>query len=371
MENPEQTNGAFLATNEEPALDPFRPFLLDDLHLNEDTEADSENREAHENHKKIDRSLETSSTDDAVGLYFRQMAEEPLLTAEDENELSRRIHQGFRAQESIARGHRLHHPDLPYSQSHLRRLHRQKHRGQKARERLGRANTRLVISIAKRYINQGMPFLDLIQEGNIGLMRAVDKFDHNLGNRFSTYATWWIRQAITRALAQKSRTIRIPLHMTERIRHFNRVHLRLEQDLGRNPNLDEIAKQMGSKFTREDVEQILRSSRHAISLEHPVGDDSDSEFGDFIEDKDTPNPVEMAIQRILQEAIEEVLSELSERQSHILRLRFGLSGHETHTLEEIANLFCLSRERIRQLEKEALRQLRHPRLAHSLRDYLG
>ena len=315
--------------------------------------------------------LDDISPDDAVGLYFRQMAEEQLLTGEEEMQLSRRIQLGFAAQEKMARGHFPNEPERPYSPRTLRRFILEARRGQEAREHLGRANTRLVISIAKKYTNQGMPFLDLIQEGNIGLMRAVDKFDYARGNRFSTYATWWIRQAITRALAQKSRTIRIPLHMTERIRHMNRVQMRLEQQLGRRPSMDEIARQMGEKMTREDVEQIRRSSRHAASLEQPVGDENDSEFGDFIEDKDAPSPVEMAIQRILQEAIEEVLSELSERQSHILRLRFGLSGHETHTLEEIANIFDLSRERIRQLEKEALRQLRHPRLAHSLRDYLG
>ena len=356
----------------EPALDPFRPFLEEShldpfesqFHNRQDIEVEPEFRTALGD-------LEAVSTDDAVGLYFRQMAQEPLLTAAMEIELSRRIQIGFRAQDKLQRGHPLNHPGRPYKTSYIKRLMTEERRGQEAREHLGRANTRLVISIAKKYMNQGMPFLDLIQEGNIGLMRAVDKFDHARGNRFSTYATWWIRQAITRALAQKTRTIRIPLHMTGRIRHMNRVQMRLEQQLGRTPNMEEIANQMGEKITREDVEQIRRSSRHATSLDQPVGDENDSEFGDFIEDRDTPSPVEMAIQRILQEAIEEVLSELTERQSHILRLRFGLSGHETHTLEEIANLFCLSRERIRQLEKEALRQLRHPRLAHSLRDYLG
>ena len=356
----------------ESTLDPFRPFL-DESQL-DPFESQFQNRhdlEVEPEFRTALGDLEAVSTDDAVGLYFRQMAQEPLLTAEMEIELSRRIQLGFRAQDKLQRGYPLKQPGRPYAPSYVKHLMTVERRGQEAREHLGRANTRLVISIAKKYMNQGMPFLDLIQEGNIGLMRAVDKFDHARGNRFSTYATWWIRQAITRALAQKTRTIRIPLHMTERIRHMNRVQMRLEQQLGRTPNMEEIANQMGEKITREDVEQIRRSSRHATSLDQPVGDENDSEFGDFIEDRDTPSPVEMAIQRILQEAIEEVLSELTERQSHILRLRFGLSGHETHTLEEIANLFCLSRERIRQLEKEALRQLRHPRLAHSLRDYLG
>lgn len=378
VENPnnsEQPIDPFTAHEEEhfeATLDPFRPFL-DDNHLDH-FDNSLHNRHEINSEQEVRTALgdlEAVSADDAVGLYFRQMAQEPLLTAEMEIELSRRIQLGFLAQEKLKRGHLVNQPGRSYAESTLKRFMMEERRGQEAREHLGRANTRLVISIAKKYMNQGMPFLDLIQEGNIGLMRAVDKFDYARGNRFSTYATWWIRQAITRALAQKTRTIRIPLHMTERIRHMNRVQMRLEQQLGRSPNMEEIAHQMGEKMTREDIEQIRRSSRHATSLDQPIGDENDSEFGDFIEDRDTPSPVEMAIQRILQEAIEEVLSELTERQSHILRLRFGLSGHETHTLEEIANIFCLSRERIRQLEKEALRQLRHPRLAHSLRDYLG
>ena len=243
------------------------------------------------------------------------------------------------------------------------------HDGQAAREHLGRANTRLVVSIAKRYMGQGLPFPDLIQEGNVGLMRAVDKYDYKRGNRFSTYATWWIRQAITRALAQKTRTIRIPLHMTERIRQMYRTAQNLEQKLGRRPTPEEIATEM--EIQPENVRSMMDASQHAIALERPVGDDGDSEFGDFIEDQDTPSPVEAATQHLLQETIEEVLSELTPRQSHILRLRFGLGGGEPHTLEEIANKFGLSRERIRQLEKEALRRLRHPRLAHNLRDYLN
>jgi RNA polymerase primary sigma factor len=218
-------------------------------------------------------------------------------------------------------------------------------------------------------MGQGLPFPDLIQEGNVGLMRAVDKYDYQRGNRFSTYATWWIRQAITRALAQKTRTIRIPLHMTERIRQMYRTAQLLEQSLGRRPTPEEIAAEMD--IPAESVRGMMDASQHAIALERPVGDDGDSEFGDFIEDQDTPSPVEAATQHMLQETIEEVLSELTPRQSHILRLRFGLGGGDPHTLEEIANKFGLSRERIRQLEKEALRRLRHPRLAHALRDYLA
>lgn len=305
------------------------------------------------------------SPDDPVGLYFRQMAQEPLLTAEEEIDLAKRIEAGRAGQEWLdaynANGHQL-------SADVFNSLQLDILDGQAAREHLGRANTRLVVSIAKRYMGQGLPFPDLIQEGNVGLMRAVDKYDYKRGNRFSTYATWWIRQAITRALAQKTRTIRIPLHMTERIRQMYRVAQKLEQTLGRRPTPDEIGEVM--ELPAETIRSMMDASQHAIALERPVGDDGDSEFGDFIEDQDTPSPVDAATQNLLRETIEEVLSELTPRQSHILRLRFGLGGGEPHTLEEIANKFDLSRERIRQLEKEALRRLRHPRLAHSLRDYL-
>lgn len=304
------------------------------------------------------------SSDDPVGLYFRQMAQEPLLTAQDEIDLAKRIERGYKANERAERED---------SGGKSRRWQQSMRRlifdGQSAREHLGRANTRLVVSIAKRYMGQGLPFPDLIQEGNVGLMRAVDKYDYRRGNRFSTYATWWIRQAITRALAQKTRTIRIPLHMTERIRQMYRIAQDLEQSHGRRPTPEEIAEAMD--LPPETVRSMMDASQHAIALERPVGEDGDSEFGDFIEDQDTPSPVDSATQNLLEETIEEVLTELTPRQSHILRLRFGLGGGEPHTLEEIANKFGLSRERIRQLEKEALRRLRHPRLAHNLRDYLG
>jgi RNA polymerase primary sigma factor len=303
------------------------------------------------------------SADDPVGLYFRQMAQEPLLTALEEIELAKRIERGKDSQAKLEQLNRGCNPNL------RRELVSLAEDGQFAREHLGRANTRLVVSIAKRYMGQGLPFPDLIQEGNVGLMRAVDKYDYKRGNRFSTYATWWIRQAITRALAQKTRTIRIPLHMTERIRQMYRTAQVLEQNLGRRPTPEEIAVEM--ELPADAVRSMMDASQHAIALERPVGDDGDSEFGDFIEDQDTPSPLESATQHLLQETIEEVLSELTPRQSHILRLRFGLGGGEPHTLEEIANKFGLSRERIRQLEKEALRRLRHPKLAHNLRDYLS
>ena len=306
------------------------------------------------------------SADDPVGLYFRQMAQEPLLTAQEEIDLAKRIEIGKQARETLER---VRTTNELANDAWFNNLDRLELDGQSAREHLGRANTRLVVSIAKRYMGQGLPFPDLIQEGNVGLMRAVDKYDYKRGNRFSTYATWWIRQAITRALAQKTRTIRIPLHMTERIRQMYRTAQSLEQSLGRRPSPEEIAAEM--ELPADSIRSMMDASQHAIALERPVGDDGDSEFGDFIEDIDSPSPVEAATQHLLQETIEEVLSELTPRQSHILRLRFGLGGGEPHTLEEIANKFGLSRERIRQLEKEALRRLRHPRLAHNLRDYLS
>ncbi len=329
-----------------------------------DDDLDNHDREfeaEEESHDPGVGDINAVSADDPVGLYFRQMAQEPLLTAQEEIELAKRIELGRDAVERIR--------DVEPGSEEYAVLDQMIEDGQAAREHLGRANTRLVVSIAKRYMGQGLPFPDLIQEGNVGLMRAVDKYDYKRGNRFSTYATWWICQAITRALAQKTRTIRIPLHMTERIRQMYRTAQVLEQTLGHRPTPEEIAKEM--ELPAESVRGMMDASQHAIALERPVGDDGDSEFGDFIEDQDSPSPVEAATQHLLQETIEEVLSELTPRQSHILRLRFGLGGGEPHTLEEIANKFGLSRERIRQLEKEALRRLRHPRLAHNLRDYLS
>jgi len=298
------------------------------------------------------------SSEDPVGLYFRQMSQEPLLSAEEEIELARRIQNGTSAHARLAD---------TLDPNMLAVLHAQISDAVEARQHLSRANTRLVVSIAKRYMGQGLPFPDLIQEGNVGLMRAVDKYDHERGNRFSTYATWWIRQAITRALAQKTRTIRIPLHMTERIRQMYRVTQTLEQQLGHRPSVQDIALEMNLPV--DVIRAMVDASQHAIALEKPVGEDGDSEFGEFLEDEESPSPVETATHHLLQETIETALQELTPRQSHIIRLRYGLNNGEAHTLEEIADLFGLSRERIRQLEREALNQLRHPRLALTLKDY--
>jgi RNA polymerase primary sigma factor len=298
---------------------------------------------------------------DPIGLYFGQMAKEPLLTAGEEVRLAKRIELGYLARERLGGADR--------GDAWARSLDLIAEQGQAARRHLGRANTRLVISIAKNYMGNGMPFADLIQEGNVGLMRAVDKYDYMRGYRFSTYATWWIRQAITRGLAQKTRTIRIPLHLTERIRTMYKTARTLEQELGHRPTPEEIADALS--MSPDKVRSMMDASRHAIALETPVGEDGDSEFGQFIEDESLPAPSEVTDQHLLQESIDEVLNELTPRQAHILRLRFGLGGGEQHTLQEIANKFGLSRERIRQLEKTALRRLRHPRFARTLRSYLA
>jgi RNA polymerase primary sigma factor len=301
-------------------------------------------------------------TDDVVGLYFWQMMQEPLLTAEEEVELARRIEAGKAARKALENSPNLSAPQRAEGEATIRDA-------QAAREHLARANTRLVISIVKRYMWQGLPFSDLIQEGNTGLMRAVDKYDHKSGNRFSTYAWWWIRQAVTRALAQKTRAIRIPLHMTEHIRRMYHTAQALEQERGRRPTPEEVAVQMGLPAQR--VRGMMDVSQHILALEEPVGEAGDIEFGDFIEDVDAPEPSTAAEDGLLRDAIEGGLAELTLRQERILRLRFGLNGDgEEHTLEMIAVKFGLSRERIRQLEKIALNRLRAPGLPHKLRDYL-
>lgn len=333
---------------EDDEMDPLR--LFEDIPLEEWISEGYE--EGRDNEPNID---------DHVGLYFWQMATEPLLTPEEEITLSKRMELGILAQKEIFT---LSSKD----QERRKELEAIIKDAQAARDHLGRANTRLVVSVAKRYIGQGLPFPDLIQEGNVGLMRAVEKFDYKRGNRFSTYATWWIRQAVTRALAQKTRTIRIPLHMTERIRQMYRTSQLLEQNLGRRPTPEEIAAEM--ELPAESVRGMMDASQHTIHLETPVGDDGDSEFGDFIEDTQSENPIELVQQHMLEEAVAEVLEELTPRQSRILRLRFGIGGGPHHTLEEIASKFGLSRERIRQIEKEALRRLRHPYFFRELRDYL-
>ena len=301
--------------------------------------------------------------DDSVGLYFREMGQQQLLSAEEEVQLAKEIEAGRAAER-----HRYEvGPNLTLDEDD--RLVIVEEIGEAARAHLIRANTRLVVSIAKKYRGRGLQFLDLIQEGNVGLMKAVEKYDYRRGNRFSTYATWWIRQAVTRALANHGRTIRIPAHLGGRISKLYQVAQELEQELGRQPTAEEIAENM--ELPADRVRWMLRTSRQPVHLERPVGDESDAELGDFIEDIEAPPPAETVAQMMLTEEIGDILDQLTPREARILRLRYGLQDGESRTLKEVGEMFGLSRERIRQLEKEALRKLRHPNFAGHLRQYLS
>ncbi|MCK6577016.1 MAG: sigma-70 family RNA polymerase sigma factor [Anaerolineae bacterium] len=302
---------------------------------------------------------EELASSDTVGLYLKEMARVPLLSNEEEINLSQRIEAGRDAKRKLRAQ-----PD----RAHAEGLHRIVADGDDAREHLIKANTRLVVSIAKRYLSRGVPFLDLIQEGNLGLMKAVEKFDYRRGFRFSTYATWWIRQTVTRAIADQGRTIRVPVHMSDRIRQLYRVGRQLEQQNGRKPTLDELAEAL--QIDVRKVRWMMRVSWQPLSLERPVGDDDESEFGHFIENDAAPNPSQSAFQVILREKIDALLNTLTPREARILQLRFGLLNGESHTLEEVGQKFGLTRERIRQIEGRALRRLRHPRRSRHLRDYL-
>ena len=301
--------------------------------------------------------------DDSVGLYFREMGQQQLLTAEEEVNLAMEIEAGREATDRMKNeGHFL-------DMDTIDKLVNAQEAGDAARAHLIRANTRLVVSIAKKYRGRGLQFLDLIQEGNVGLMKAVEKYDYRRGNRFSTYATWWIRQAVTRALANHGRTIRIPAHLGGRISKLYQVAQELEQEYGRQPTAEEIAECM--ELPAERVRWMLRTSRQPVHLERPVGDESDAELGDFIEDIEAPPPAESVAQKMLTEEIGDILDQLTPREARILRLRYGLQDGESRTLKEVGEMFGLSRERIRQLEKEALRKLRHPNFAGHLRQYLN
>lgn len=307
--------------------------------------------------------LSAISSDDTVGLYLKEMARVPLLNIEEEVDLAKRIERGKKAEHRLAKSNG--------NISAKKRVELQEHvqDARAARDHLIKANTRLVVSIAKRYMGRGVPFLDLIQEGNLGLMKAVEKFDYHRGYRFSTYATWWIRQTITRAIADQGRTIRVPVHMSDRIRRLYKIARQLEQDLGRKPTPEEIASVMDVDSRK--VQWMMRVSWRPLSLESPVGEEEDTELGSFVEDESTPTPTQSAYQNLLREKIEEVLSTLSPREARILRLRFGLHNGRPYTLEEVGQKFGLTRERIRQIEGKALRRLRHPRRSRQLRDYLG
>jgi RNA polymerase primary sigma factor len=309
--------------------------------------------------RRMDASV---SQDDTVGMYLKEMSRVPLLTVEEELDLAIRIEKGRKASEEKIK--------LTGRQNTAKRrkLDIIIDDGQRAREHLIKANTRLVVSIAKRYMGRGVAFLDLIQEGNLGLMKAVKKFDHTRGFRFSTYATWWIRQTVTRAISDQARTIRVPVHMIDRIRQLYRTNHELEQKLGRQPTIEELAEKVNLPVQR--VQWIMKVSWLPLSLESPVGDEEDSELGQFIEDEVSPTPLQSAYQSMLRDKLEEILSTLSPREARVLRLRFGLDDGTSYTLEEVGRKFGLTRERIRQIEGRALRQLRHPKRARQLKDYL-
>jgi len=299
---------------------------------------------------------------DAVGLYLKEMSRVPLLNNEEEISLAQRIEKARKAERKLANLNGR----TPKAEKEV--LQALIDDGKAARDHLIQANTRLVVSIAKKYLGRGVPFLDLIQEGNLGLMKAVKKYDYRRGFRFSTYATWWIRQTITRSIADQGRTIRVPVHMIDRIRQLYKSARRLEQQLGRPPKVEELSEDMDMDIHK--VQWMLQVSWLPLSLESPIGDDEDSELGMFVEDDTTPPPSQTTYQKLLSEKIEEVLASLTPREARILRLRFGLENGRSYTLEEVGEKFGLTRERIRQIEGKALRRLRHPMRARQLREYL-
>jgi RNA polymerase primary sigma factor len=301
--------------------------------------------------------------DDPVRMYLKEIGKVPLLTAEEEIDLAMKMEAGINADKTLEED-----TENQLSEEEKKQLTITSREGENAKKRLAEANLRLVVSIAKRYVGRGMLFLDLIQEGNLGLIKAVEKFDYRKGYKFSTYATWWIRQAITRAIADQARTIRIPVHMVETINKLIRVSRQLLQELGREPLPEEIAKEM--EMPVERVREILKISQEPVSLETPIGEEQDSHLGDFIQDDNVPVPADAAAFTLLKEQLVEVLGTLTEREQKVLRLRFGLDDGRARTLEEVGKEFNVTRERIRQIEAKALRKLRHPSRSRKLKDYL-
>jgi RNA polymerase primary sigma factor len=328
----------------------------DDMVLTDEDEVDMEN---------IDLSVPDGiSIEDPVRMYLKEIGKVPLLTAEQEIDLAKAMEAGIDAEKALAEDEGKN----KLSAAKKKELEQAVYEGNEAKKRLAEANLRLVVSIAKRYVGRGMLFLDLIQEGNLGLIKAVEKFDFRKGFKFSTYATWWIRQAITRAIADQARTIRIPVHMVETINKLIRVSRQLLQELGREPLPEEVAKEMNLPVER--VREILKISQEPVSLETPIGEEEDSHLGDFIQDDNVPVPADAAAFTLLKEQLVEVLDTLTEREQKVLRLRFGLDDGRARTLEEVGKEFNVTRERIRQIEAKALRKLRHPSRSRKLKDYL-
>ena len=329
----------------------------DDLDIESDEKDDEDDEEAN---VKLD-DLENIDTDDSIGLYLKEVSRVPLLTAEEEVELAQRIERGRIAREELAKGN--------VGETRRYELRKLIEDGWGGREHLITANSRLVISVAKKYMGRGVPFLDLIQEGNIGLIRATKKFDYRRGHKFSTYATWWIRQAVTRAIADQGRTIRVPVHMGDQINKLLRIQHQLTQKLGREPSVEELAESLD--VTPKKVENMIQVARRPLSLETPTDDEEDSVLGDFIEDNEAPPPDDTATYNLLKEHLEKVLNGLPPREVRILQLRYGLLDGQAYTLEEVGRKMGVTRERVRQIEAQALSRLRHPVIRRKLRDYLG
>ena len=327
-----------------------------------EAEEESKKEEASAIGSPADIDLTAIDIDDSISLYLKEIGRIPLLTAEQEVSLAKRMEAGINARRRLSTDGRL----KPADREDLKGVILD---GRAATEHLIKANSRLVVSVAKKYVGRGVPFLDLIQEGNIGLIRAVKKFDYHRGYKFSTYATWWIRQAVTRAIADQGRTIRVPVHMYEQINRLARVSRQLVQEFGRDPTTEEIAEELG--VTAKKVERTIKVSQRPLSLEMPVGEEADSFLGDFIEDSEAPSPTDQASQQLLREQIDSIFASLTPREVRILQLRFGLVDGYSYTLEEVGKKFGVTRERIRQIEAQALGRLRHPSRSRKLRDFLS
>jgi RNA polymerase primary sigma factor len=340
--------------------------VVDTVDAEDNSDDDSEDNDVEPDNDSLselgkdDSYLSAIDADDTIGLYLKEIGRVPLLTAAEEVSLAKRMEKAKFGRERLAKGGLM-----PKKRADLQAVIED---GMAAREHLITANSRLVISVAKKYIGRGVPFLDLIQEGNIGLIRAAKKFDYHRGHKFSTYATWWIRQAVTRAIADQGRTIRVPVHMGDQINKMLRVSHQLTQDLGRDPTTDELGDALS--VTAKKVESIIQIARRPLSLETPTDEEDDSVLGDFIQDEDSPEPVEIATHNLLKEQIAEVLNGLPPREVRILQLRYGLLDGESYTLEEVGKKMGVTRERVRQIEAQALSRLRHPIHRRKLRDYL-